>query len=301
MDSKVWFSSVAVSGSFALVSTYQHLFAVAASAGAAGVSVAYQTHFWKGFYALTSCQRTFLAILKWQFNRWRKKNPLYGKLPRCKIHYFVNWTCPTTLSPLLVYPLMPQLLVSPSLPPKSGSLRQNTRIHLTEGEFIMNNWRHFSKTFLSNRWIMKKQPLWQVQRLQLPAWDNCKSFQTRPESCGSLSVSPWEHQVQQSEISTLNCWQWFTMSQFNHICLTFSKPKPKLQPRSNVTVWCLGSSQSLLRRFCLCLPEGTSTFQRDRMTTMDSLKNTKAYTWEKWIPSLFSSVAVCGSFALVST
>ena len=47
--------------------------------------------------------------------------------------------------------------------------------------------------------------------------------------------------------------------------------------------------------------EGTSTFQRDRMTTMASLKNTKAYTWEKWIPSLFSSVAVCGSFALVST
>ena len=45
------FSSVAVSGSFALVSTYQHLFAIAASAGAAGVSVAYPTHFWKGFYA----------------------------------------------------------------------------------------------------------------------------------------------------------------------------------------------------------------------------------------------------------
>ena len=79
-----------------------------------------------------------------------KKNPLYGKLPRCKIHYFVDWTCPTTLSPLLGYPLMPQLLVSPSLPPNSGLLRQNTTIHLTEGEFIMNNWRHFSKTFLSN-------------------------------------------------------------------------------------------------------------------------------------------------------
>ena len=228
----------------------------------------------------------------------KKKNPLYGKLPRCKTHYFVNWTCPTTLSPLLGYPLMPQLLVSPSLPPNSGSLRQNTRIHLTEGEFIMNNWRHFSKTFLSNRWIMKKQPLWQVQRLQLPVWDNCKSFQTRPESCGSLSVSPWEHQVQQSEISTQNCWQWFTMSQFNHICLTFSKPKPKLQPRSNVTVWCLGSSRSLLRRFCLCLPEGTSTFQRDRMTTMASLENTKAYTWEKWIPR---SVFICGCLWLFCT
>ena len=179
-------------------------------------------------------------------------------------------------------------------PPKKQNPFDRRRVHHEQLTSLQQN--------LSLQcWIMKKQPLWQVQWLQLPAWDNCKSFQTRPESCGSLSVSPWEHQVQQSEISTQDCWQWFTMSQFNHICLTFSKPKPKLQPRSNVTVWCLGSSRSLLRRFCLCLPEGTSTFQRDRMTTMASLKNTKAYTWEKWIPSLFSSVAVSGSFALVST
>ena len=95
-----------------------------------------------------------------------------------------------------------------------------------------------------------------------------------------------------------NCWQWFTMSQFNHICLTFSKPKPKLQPRSNVTVWCLGSSGSLLRCLCLCLSEGTSTFQRDRMTTMASLKNTTAYTWEKWIPR---SVFICGCLWLFCT
>ena len=190
-----------------------------------------------------------------------KKNPLYGKLPRCKIHYFVDWTCPQTRSRLLGYPWMPQLLVSPSLPPNSGLLCQNTRIHLTQGKFIMNNWRRrrFNKRFLSNRWIMKKQPLRQGQRLQLPAWDNCKSFQTRPESCGSLSVSPWEHQVQQSEISTLNCWQWFTMSQFNHICLTFSKPKPKLQPRSNVTVWCLGQQPESPEAF-LPLPSGGNKY-----------------------------------------
>ena len=269
---------------------------------------------------LTSCQRMFLAILKWQVtlhgnwhfqqklmesfevysNGWKKESAVRktSKMQDTLFRWLnmSNNTLPSAWLPIDASAAGVSVFASEQwiTPPKKQNPFDRRWVHHEQLTSLQQN--------LSLQcWIMKKQPLWQVQWLQLPAWDNCKSFQTRPESCGSLSVSPWEHQVQQSEISTLNCWQWFTMSQFNHICLTFSKPKPKLQPRSNVTVWCLGSSRSLLRRFCLCLPEGTSTFQRDRMTTMDSLKNTKAYTWEKWIPSLFSSVAVCGSFALVST
>ena len=230
----------------------------------------------------------------------KKKNPLSRKLPRCKIHYFVNWTCPTTLSPLLGYPLMPQLLVSPSLPPNSGLLHQNTRIHLTEGEFIMNNWRHFSKTFLSNRWIMKKQPLWQVQRLQLPAWDNCKSFQTRPESCGSLSVSPREHQVQQSEIST----QIAGNDSQCHSSITFAWHFPSPNQSCN---------QDQMSQFDASAAAGVSwgvsafAFRREQV-------HSKEIGWQPWLhwktpkptperngfQGLFSSVAVCGSFAIGS-
>ena len=76
---------------------------------------------------------------------------------------------------------------------------------------------------------------------------------------------------------------WLTSTR-HQICLVFVWPKPKLHEQSDVvTVWCLGSSRSLLRRFCL--PKRTRLLHskgigHDRMTTMDVLKKTKAYTWD---------------------
>ena len=178
---------------------------------------------------------------------------------------------------------------------------QKNRIHLTECKFIMKKWRRFNKRFLSNRWIMKKQPLQQVQRLQLPAWDNCKSFQTRPESCGSLSPCPLENTKYSNPKSRLKiadndsqCHSW----------ITFAWHFPSPNESSNQ------DQMSQFHASAAGVSWGVSAFAFRREQV-----HSKRIGWQPWLhwktpkPTperngfqvLFSSVAVCGSFALVST
>ena len=113
---------------------------------------------------------------------------------------------------------------------------------------------------------MKERPLLQRERLQLPAWDNCKNVQSRPklEECGCPGCPPQHTKPSKS---------WLTSAR-NQICFVFVWPKQKFQEHlSDVATFDASAAG---------VSWGGSAFafqtEQDWRISMAVLKNTKAYT-----------------------
>ena len=133
---------------------------------------------------------------------------------------------------------------------------------------------------------MKERPLLQRERLQLPAWDNCKNVQSRPklEECGCPSCPPQHTKPSKSWLTSVR----------NQICFVFVWPKQKFQEHLSDVVTFDASAAGV--------SWGASAFafrrEQDWRISMAVLKNTKTYTsnlkqnyfrssWKKVIVSVF--------------